>query len=233
MSIIGEHTPGGFAEYVVVPVENIMPIPPTMSFTDIASTPVVFQTAWRALITRAQLRPGERVLIQGAGGGVATAAIQIAKLAGAYVYATTSSPEKMQHALNLGADEVINYREEDVAKTIWKRTNKHGVEVVLENVGAQTWDASMSMLTRGGRLVTFGATSGHMGQTNIGLLFWKQLHLIGTTAATHAEFRQVMDLIFAGRLKPVIDRVMPLSAGREAQRILETGEQFGKIVLEP
>ncbi len=233
ISIIGEHTPGGFAEYAVVPVENLMPIPPNWSFTDVASTPVVFQTAWRALITRAQLRPGERVLIQGAGGGVATAAIQIAKLAGAYVYATTSTPEKMEQAKALGADEVINYREKDVAKTVWQGTNKRGVDVVLENVGAQTWDESMRMLARGGRLVTFGATSGPIGETNINLLFWKQLSLIGTTAATHPEFRQVMDLIFAGRLKPVVDRVLPLSEGREAQRILEAGEQFGKIVLEP
>lgn len=233
MSIIGEHTPGGFAEYAVVPVENIVPMPRECTFTDIAATPVVFQTAWRALVYRAQVRPGESVLIQGAGGGVASAAIQIAKMCGAYVYATTSTPEKMQRARDMGADEVINYREEDVLKSVMQITDKRGVDVVVEHIGAETWETSMRALVRGGRLVTFGASSGGMAQTNINMLFWKQLSLIGTTAATHAEFREVMDLIFDGRLKPVIDRVMPLSDGREAQRILETGDQFGKIVLEP
>ncbi len=233
LSIIGEHTPGGFAEYVAVPVENILPLPPNFSYVEAAAAPVVFQTAWRALITRAQIRPGERVLIQGASSGVASAAIQIAKLAGAYVYATTSTPEKMQRARELGADDVINYREEDFSKAIWQRTGRRGVDVVLEHVGRETWDASMRSLKRGGRLVTFGATSGSIGETDINLLFWKQLSLIGATAATHAEFREVMTLVLDGRLKPVVDRVMPLSDGREAQRILEAGQQFGKIVLEP
>jgi NADPH:quinone reductase-like Zn-dependent oxidoreductase len=233
ISIIGEHTPGGFAEYVVVPVENMMPIPPSYSYVQAAAAPVVYQTAWRALITRAQVRPGERVLIHGAGAGTGGAAIQIAKLAGAYVYATTSTADKMERALEIGADEVINYHEQDVTKAIWQSTNKRGVDVVIDHIGADTWEQSMRMLKRGGRLVTFGATSGAMAQTNINLLFWRQLTLIGTTAATHAEFRQVMELVIDGTLTPIVDRVMPLSDGSEAQRILEQGEQFGKIVLEP
>jgi NADPH:quinone reductase-like Zn-dependent oxidoreductase len=233
ISIIGEHTPGGFAEYAVVPVENILPLLPDISFVQAAAVPISFQTAWRALITRAKVRPGERVLVLGAGGGVSSAAIQIAKLAGAYVYATTSTPDKIERAYEIGADEVINYREEDFVKVVMNSTNKQGVEVVVENAGAATWDKSMRVLRSGGRLVTFGATTGTLAETDINLLFWKQLSLIGTTAATHTEFREVMDLVFTGRLKPVIDRVLPLSEGREAQRILEAGEQFGKVVLEP
>jgi NADPH:quinone reductase-like Zn-dependent oxidoreductase len=234
ISIIGEHTRGGFAEYASVPVENILPLPPDFSFAQAAATPLAFQTAWRALVTRASLRPGEHVLILEAGTGVASAAIQIAKLAGAYVYATTSTPENMQRATDVGADEVINYREEDFARAIWQRTGKRGVDVILvENIDTQTWEASMRTLSRGGRLVIPGSSTSTIGETNISLLFWKQLSLIGTTAATHPEFRRVMDLIFGKRLTPVVDRVMPLSEGREAQRILETGEYFGKIVLEP
>jgi NADPH:quinone reductase-like Zn-dependent oxidoreductase len=231
--VIGEHTPGGLAEYAVVPVENVHPLLDDFSFVQAAAVPLVFQTAWRALIGQARLRIGETVAILGAGGGVASAAIQIARLAGAYVYAITSTPEKMQHALNLGAHEVINYRSEDFSRALWQRTDKRGVDVVLENVGAQTWESSIRALARGGRLVTFGATTGPIGQTNINLLFWKQVSLIGSTMASHAEFRQVMSLILRGQLKPVVDRVLPLSEGREAQRILEAGEQFGKVVLEP
>jgi NADPH:quinone reductase-like Zn-dependent oxidoreductase len=233
ISIIGEHTRGGFAEYASVPVENLLPLTQDYSFVDAAAAPIAFQTAWRALITRAQVRPGERVLIPGAGGGIATAAIQIAKLAGACVYVTTSTPKKMQQARELGADEVINYREEDVTRAIWNLTGKRGVDVVFDSVGAATLDTSMRVLKRGGRLVTCGATSGSLVETNLNLIFWKQISLIGATASTHAEFRQVMELIFSGRLKPVVDRVLPLSEGREGQRALEAGEQFGKIVLEP
>ncbi len=233
LRIIGEHGPGGLAEYAVAPVENLLELPADYPFTKAAAAPLVFQTAWRALIGQARLRVGETVLILGAGGGVASAALQIARLAGAYVYAATSTPEKMQRALDLGAHEVINYREEDFSKAIWQRTQRRGVDVVLENVGAATWEGSIRALARGGRLVTFGATTGPIGTTNINLLFWKQCSLIGSTMASHAEFRTVMKLVLSGRLQPVIDRVLPLSEGRTAQQILEAGEQFGKIVLEP
>jgi NADPH:quinone reductase-like Zn-dependent oxidoreductase len=231
--IIGEHTPGGFAEYAVAPAANLLPLPESMPFAEAAAAPLVFQTAWRALITRAGLRAGETVLILGASGGVATAAIQIAKLAGAYVYAVTSSEEKERRARELGADETINYRQVNFSKEVWQRTGKRGVDVVLENVGAQTWEDSLRALARGGRLVTFGATSGPIGATNINLLFWKQISLLGSTMASYHEFRTVMGLVLAGRLRPVVGRVLPLSEGREAQRILEAGEQFGKIVLLP
>lgn len=230
--ILGEHTTGGFAEYITVPAGNLYSIPETYSFADAASVPLAFQTAWRALIGQAKLRPGETVLVVGAGGGVATAAIQIAKLAGAYVYAVTSTAEKEQRARDLGANETINYKTSDFAKEAWSRTAKRGVDVVLENVGPATWAQSIRSLKRGGRLVTFGATTGRMAETDLNLLFFKQLHLIGSTMANFAEFDAAMGQIFSGNLKPVVDRVLPLSEGREAQRLLESGEQFGKIVLE-
>lgn len=230
--IKGEHTPGGMAEYAVAPAANLYAIPDDFSFIEAAAVPLGFQTAWRALIGQARLRAGETVLIIGAGGGVATAAIQIAKLAGAYVYAVTSTPEKEQRARELGADETINYKELDFSKEIRQRTNKRGVDVVLENVGPATWKNSVRSLAKGGRLVTFGATTGRVGETDLNLLFWNQFHLIGSTMANFAEFDDAMKQVFTGRLKPVIDRVLPLSEGREAQHILEEGEQFGKIVLE-
>lgn len=230
--VLGEHTPGGLAEYAVAPATNLYAIPDDAAFADAAAVPLAFQTAWRALISQARLRAGERVLILGAGGGVATAAIQIAKLAGAYVYAVTSTAEKERRARALGADETINYRETDFSKEVWRRTGRRGVDVVLENVGPATWQASVRALARGGRLVTFGATTGRYAETDLNLLYWKQASLIGSTMATYAEFTEVMDQVFGGRLRPVVDRVMPLSAGAEAQRLLEAGEQFGKIVLE-
>jgi len=231
--ILGEHTPGGMAEYAVAPATNLYAIPDDFAFAEAAAAPLVFQTAWRALISQARLRAGERVLILGAGGGVATAAIQIAKLAGAYVYAVTSTEEKERRARELGADETINYKQSDFAKEVWRRTNKRGVDVVLENVGPATWKGSIRSLRKGGRLVTYGATTGRFGETDLNLLFWNQPSLIGSTMATYAEFAEVMGLVFSRRLRPVVDRVLPLSAGVEAQRIIEAGEQFGKIVLEP
>jgi NADPH:quinone reductase-like Zn-dependent oxidoreductase len=231
--ILGEHTPGGMAEYVVAPAANLYAIPDDFPFAEAAAAPLAFQTAWRALISQARLRAGERVLILGAGGGVATAAIQIAKLAGAYVYGVTSTAEKERRARELGADETINYRQTDFSKEIWQRTGKRGVDVVLENVGPATWKGSVRALRKGGRLVIFGATTGRFAETDLNLLFWNQPSLIGSTMANNAEFAEVMGLVFSRRLRPVVDRVLPLSAGAEAQRILEAGEQFGKIVLEP
>ncbi|HEU5101569.1 MAG TPA: zinc-binding dehydrogenase [Roseiflexaceae bacterium] len=233
LKLLGEHTPGGMAEYAVAPASNLYAIPNNFSFFEAASVPLAFQTAWRALISQARLRPGERVLIMGAGGGVATAAIQIAKLAGAYIYAVTSSAEKEQRARELGADETINYKQTDFSKEIWQRTDKRGVDVVLENVGPATWKGSVRALRKGGRLVIYGATTGRFAETDLNLLFWNQPSLIGSTMATNAEFAEVMGLVFSGRLRAVVDRVLPLSEGAEAQRILEAGDQFGKIVLEP
>lgn len=231
--IIGEHTDGGFAEYAVVPAANLVQIPDDFSFEQAAAVPLVFLTAWRALMTRARLSAGESILILGASGGAASAAIQIAKLAGAYVYAVTSSDEKAAHARELGADQVIDRTKEDFSKQIFKLTNRRGVDVVLENTGEKTWEGSLRALARGGRLVTYGGTTGPNGNTSIPLLFWKQIQIIGSTMGTAAEFAIVMRLVWEGKLRPVVDRVLPLDQIREAHEALEAGEQFGKIVLIP
>jgi NADPH:quinone reductase-like Zn-dependent oxidoreductase len=231
--IIGEHTNGGFAEYVAVPATNLISIPDNFSFEQAAAVPLVFLTAWRALITQARLRAGESVLILGASGGAASAGIQIAKLAGAYVYAVTSSEEKGTRARELGADEIIDRTKEDFSKQVFKLTNRRGVDVVLENTGEKTWEGSLRALARGGRLVTYGGTTGRNGRTDIPLLFWKQIQIIGSTMGTAAEFATVMRLVWEGKLRAVVDRVLPLEQIREAHEILEAGEQFGKIILKP
>jgi NADPH2:quinone reductase len=231
--ILGESRSGTFAEFVAVPAQNLFPMPDHATFEETAAAQLVYQTAWRMLITRAKLQAGESVLIIGAGGGVNSAAIQMAKLAGAEVYALTSTEEKMSKARELGADHVINYKQEDWVKRILEMTGKRGVDVVVDNVGQATWKQSLLAARRGGRIVTVGNTSGPFAETDIRYLFFKQLTILGSTMSNPDEFRQVMSLIWAGKLRPVIDRVMPLSEGREAHAIMERGEQFGKIVLVP
>ncbi len=230
--ILGEHIPGAHAEYVVVPVQNLLPLPDGVSFAAAAAAGLVYLTAWRMLIHRARIRAGESVLILGAGGGVNSAAIQISKLAGCTVYATTSSAAKMAQAESLGADVVLNYQSNpDWAKTIYKLTRKQGVDVVVDNVGAATLPASLRAVKRGGRIVVVGNTSGPKTQLDIRFLFTKQISLIGSTMGSHSDYRQVMNLVFSGALKPVIHTVMPLEEGVEAMALLERGEQFGKVVL--
>lgn len=231
--ILGETRPGTFAEYQVVPAASLVPMPEGASFEETAAAQLVYITAWRMLITRGQLRAGESVLIIGAGGGVNTAALQIAKLAGAEVYALTSTDEKMEKARQLGADHVINYKTENWVKRIQQLTNRRGVDVVVDNVGRATWRQSMQAARRGGRIVTVGNTSGPLAETDIRYIFFKHLTIIGSTMGSPEEFRAVMALVWAGKLRPVIDRVMPLAEGREAQAVMERGEQFGKIVLAP
>jgi NADPH:quinone reductase-like Zn-dependent oxidoreductase len=230
--ILGEHIPGAHAEYVVVPVQNLLLLPDNISFTEAAAAGLVYLTAWRMLIHRARIRAGESVLILGAGGGVNSAAIQISKLAGCTVYATTSSATKMTQAKSLGADVVLNYQNNpDWAKIIYKLTNKQGVDVVVDNVGATTLPASLRAVKRGGRIVIVGNTSGPKTSLDIRFLFTKQISLIGSTMGSHNDYRQVLKLVFSGALKPVIHTVMPLEKGVEAMALLERGEQFGKIVL--
>ncbi|HID89308.1 MAG TPA: alcohol dehydrogenase [Anaerolineae bacterium] len=232
--ILGEQIRGGQAEYVAVPAANLMEIPEGWDFPQAAAPLLVSLTAWRMLIHRAKLRAGESVLIVGAGGGVNSMAIQIAKLAGATVYALTSTEEKMERARELGADVVLNYREDPQwSKTLYKMTDRRGVDVVVDNVGRATLAQSMRAAARGGRIVIVGNTSGPHAEIDIRFIFGKQISLIGSTMGTHQDFRDVMNLVWAGKLKPVVDRVMPLSEGRQAFEILERGEQFGKIVLTP
>ncbi|MFQ6116934.1 MAG: zinc-binding dehydrogenase [Candidatus Bipolaricaulia bacterium] len=231
--ILGEQVDGGYAELVKIPGENVIPLPDHVGFEEAAAAPLVFMTAWRMLISRARLRPGEDILILGAGGGVATAAIQIAKLVGARVFATASTEEKLEKAKEIGADEVINYREVEFDREIRGLTARRGVDVVFDSVGAETWLRSLRSLAKNGRLVTCGATTGPNPQTDIRYIFWNQLRIIGSTMGSTKELLDVLKLLWAGKLKPVIHKVMPLQEAAEAQRLLEERRAFGKIVLLP
>lgn len=229
--IFGEHLNGGYAEFMRAPARNILPFPDDFDFVEIVAAPLAFLTAWRALITRGRLQAGEDVVILGAGSGVSTAAIQIAKYAGARVFATSHSDEKLHRARELGADVLINYTTSEWEKEVFKITNKRGADMVVDSVGEATWLKSLRALRKGGRLVTYGATTGPNPAEEIRLIFWKQLEIIGTTMSNQGEFMDVMKLVFQRKLKPVVDIVLPLERAAEAHERLENNEQFGKIVL--
>lgn len=230
--ILGEDYRGTYAEAVVVPANNVMKMPDDVSFEDAAAASLVFLTAWHSLITRGGLRPGESVLVVGASGGVNTASIQIAKFAGAGpVYVVGSTVDKLAEAEKLGADVLINRSEEDWGKAIYKLTGKRGVDVVVDNVGQATWPMSLRALARGGRMLVVGGTSGYDASVPVNFIFGKHLSIIGSTMAPPDDFRTVMGLIFEGKLKPVVGRVMPLEQAADAHRLLESGDVFGKIVL--
>lgn len=231
--IIGEHTDGGFADYLAVPADQVYRIPDDLSFEDAAALPVSYMTAWRALHSRARLRAGEDVLVLGASGGTAIAAVQIAIDLGARVFAVTSGAANVERLRALGAAFVYDRSTEDWSKAVFADTGKRGVDVVVENVGEATWKGSMRALAQGGRLVTYGGTTGPKVEIDLRVMFWKQLSVLGTTMASKAEFEAMLDAVFTGRLRPVIDTVMPLDQAREAHERLEAGGQFGKIVLIP
>lgn len=231
--IIGEHTNGGFAEYVAVPAANVYPIPEWMSFADAATLPISYQTAWRAIVSRARVRLGEDVLVLGASGGTAIAAIQVARLAGARVFAVTSGAANVARVRDLGVDAVYDRTLVDWGREIYRDTGKRGVDVVVENVGEATWSRSLRALAKGGRLVTFGATTGHGAETDLRIVFWNQIEIIGTTMASRAEFEAMVRAAFQGAFTPVIDSVLPLDQVRAAHERLEQGGQFGKIMLVP
>ena len=230
--ILGETRHGGCAELIAVPVRNLLAKPATMSFTDAAALPLDMVTAWHMLIARAGLRAGETVLVQAGGSGVGSAAIQIAKLWGATVIATAGSKEKMARALALGADQAIDYRSADFVAETRKLSGKRGVDVVFEHVGGETFERSLRLLARGGRLVTCGATSGAEVTVNLRLVFLKLLSILGSTMGSLAELREIMRHVDAGRLQPVVDRVLPLAEIAEGHRVLESREAFGKVVFE-
>jgi len=194
---------------------------------------MAYMTAGRALRCRARLQPGEDVLVLGASGGTAIAAVQIALLAGARVFAVTSGAENVARLRGLGAAFVYDRAAEDWSKGVHADTGKRGVDVVVENVGEATWKGSVRALAQGGRLVTYGGTSGPKVELDVRVMFWKQLSVLGTTMASKAEFEAMLEAVFSGRLRPVIDTVMPLEQAREAHERLEAGGQFGKIVLVP
>lgn len=232
-TILGEHIRGGYAELVCVPRQNILPRPKRLSFEEAACLPLTFLTAWTMLVRRAQLQAGETVLIHAAGSGVGSAGIQIAKLLGAKVIATTSTDEKAAKAKQLGADHVINYATHDFVDEVKKLTNKRLVDVVFEHTGASTWDKSIACLPYGGRLVTCGATSGGDVKLDLRVLFYKRISLLGSTMGSKGDLFRVMQLVDEGRLQPVLDRVLPLERAQEAHRLLSERQSFGNVVLTP
>jgi len=230
-TLFGYGRNGGCAEYISAPEVNVLPMPPALSFEEAAAVPLVFVTAWHMLVTRARLQPGEDVLILGAGSGVGSAGIQIAKLLGARVIATAGSAAKLERARELGADELINHSEQKIAEQVRRITAKRGVAVVFEHVGTATWEQSILSLATAGRLVTCGATTGFAAQIDLRYLFARQLSLLGSYMGSRAELYTVLKLVGEKRLHPVIDHVFSLAEAAEAHRRMEQREQFGKIVL--
>ncbi len=230
--LVGYQSEGGYAELITVPVENIVPIPDRIGFVEAAAFPLTFLTAWHMLVTRAELRPGETVLILAAGSGVGQAAVQVARAQGARVIATAGSEQKLAQARELGAHEGIDHDSQDIAKEVRRFTDRRGVDVVFEHVGQATWEQSMKSLRRGGRLVTCGATSGPSVSIDIRHLFQRQISLIGSYMGSKGELLTAAALFFDGSFNPVVDRTFPLEAAAEAQGCLEDRAQFGKIVLE-
>jgi len=232
-AMVGENRDGAYAEHVVVPAHIVLPIPEHISFEEAAAAPLVFLTAWSMMVGKGNIRPGEDVLILGAGAGVGTAAIQIAKLVGCRVFATASTAEKLQRAKELGADFLINYTTEEFDKSIRDFTNKRGVDIVVDYIGAHTWVRSLRSARRGGRVLTCGATTGFAPQTDLRHIFFRQVQVLGSTMGSHRELLDVMKCVFRGQLKPVIDRVLPLSEAQKGHELIEQRAVFGKIVLVP
>ncbi len=230
-TLFGYRVDGGYAEYVRSPAVNAIPIPAKLGFEEAAALPLVFLTAWHMLITRAQLKPDETVLVLGAGSGVGSAAIQIAKVAGARVIATAGSELKLQKAKELGADDVFLHTIKHWSREVKRLTERRGVDVVVEHVGEATWQESLASLAVGGRLVTCGATTGYDGRIDLRYLFSRHLSILGSYMGSKAELYSVLDLVNRGLVKPVIDTVMPLEKASDAHARLEKREQFGKIVL--
>jgi NADPH:quinone reductase-like Zn-dependent oxidoreductase len=230
--ILGEHVDGGFAGLVLAPAANLMRVPDGFDAVRAAAAPLTFLTAWRGLISKARLGRNESVLITGASGGVATAAIRIAVHAGARVFAITTG-ENMDRVRALGAQDVFDRNDPDHRKQLFDRTNRRGCDVVFDSVGQATWHDNIRALVRGGRFVVYGATTGPAAQTDLRFVFWKQIEIMGSTMSNRSEFREVMTLVFGGALEPVIDVVWPLERARDAHERLERGDHFGKIVLVP
>jgi NADPH:quinone reductase-like Zn-dependent oxidoreductase len=232
-AILGEHVPGAYAEYITVPARNLVAIPDGTPDELATAAPLVSVTAWHMLVTAGRIRPGETVLVVGAGGGVNTAAIQIAKLAGATVFVVAANSEKAASARAIGADWAVDRSTEpNWGKAVWAATGRRGVDVVVDNVGTATWGASLRSLAKGGRLLTVGGTSGYEAQTPVNLIFAKHLSIIGSTMGTQADFEAVMAQVWAGKLKPVIDRAFPLADYSTALARMMGGEGFGKILVQ-
>jgi NADPH:quinone reductase-like Zn-dependent oxidoreductase len=222
---------GTHAELIALPADYVYPLPDSLSFEEAAAFPLVFETAYRMLVTRAGLQEGEWVFVWGIGGGVATASLQVAKALGARVIVTSSSDEKLQRALELGADATVNHAEGDVVAAVREATGGHGADVVVEHVGEATWKTSLQVAASGGRIAVCGATSGPNPPANLHRIWWKQLTVVGSTMGTQEDFRAVYELVQSGRAKPVVDTVFPLADAAAAHEHLEEGRQLGKVVL--
>jgi zinc-binding alcohol dehydrogenase/oxidoreductase len=229
--VVGEHSDGTHAELIAVPEGNVYPIPARLSFEEAAAFPLVFETAYRMLVTKAGLREDEWVLVWGIGGGVATASLAIAKALGARVLATSSSDAKLEQARELGADAVVNHSSGDVAAVAKEVTDGAGIDVVIEHVGEATWQTSLAVVRPAGRVVVCGATTGPNPPAQLHRIWWKQLTIYGSTMGTKDDFEGAYDLVAAGRARPVLDEVFPLSEARAAHERMERGDQFGKIIL--
>ncbi len=231
ITVIGEHMDGTHAELIAVPGSNVYPLPDDLSFEEAAAFPLVFETAYRLLVTKAQLREGEWVLLWGIGSGVALAGLEIAKSLGARALVTSSSDEKLERARALGADATVNHVSGDVRAAVKEATEGKGVEVVLEHVGEATWQTSLQSARAAGRIVVCGATTGPNPPAALHRIWWKQLTIYGSTMGTREDFEAAYELVKSGRAKPLVDSVFPLAEARAAHERMEAGEQFGKIVL--
>jgi len=231
--MIGYRRNGGYAQFVSVPGVNVFPKPANISWEEAAALPLVTVTAWHMLVGRANIRPGEDVLVHAAGSGVGSVAIQIAKLHGARVITTASSDEKLAKARELGADETINYTRDDWPKEVKRLTERRGVDVVFEHTGSETWPGSISSLKNDGRLVTCGATSGFDARTDLRQVFYRHLTILGSFMGSKAELLEAMKFVRQGKIRGVVDRVLPLSEAKQAHELLESRGQFGKVVLQP
>ncbi len=231
--IVGETAPGGYAERVVVPAANLLPRPAGLDMVTAAAAPLTFLTAWQMLVTRAQVGPGQVVLIHAVGSGVGVAGLQIARLHGARVVALASSEAKLEQARALGAEHTIRSDAPDWEKQVrgLAPVGKRGVDVVFEHTGAATWEASLRLCRRGGTIVTCGASSGHAASTDLRQVFFRQLQILGSTMGSKAHLHRIVELLGRGALRPVVDRCFPLAAAAEAHRYLDRREQFGKVVL--
>ena len=232
-TVLGNGVDGGYCELIAVPAVNVIPIPDSLDFDQAASIPLVFLTAWHMLVGRAGIRLGQTVLVLGAGSGVGIAAIQIAKLFHARVITTAGDENKLEKGRALGADYGINHYQQKISQEVRKITNKEGVDIVVEHVGTGTWDESMKSLKPGGTIVTCGATTGHNAAFDLRFLFSRQLNFLGSYMGTMGELHDVLSHVFAGRVKPVVDRRFPMKEARAAHEYMEASQMFGKVVLIP
>ena len=231
IKVIGEHTDGTHAELIAVPATNVYPLPDALAFEEGAAFPLVFETAYRMLVTKTAVQAGEWVLVWGIGSGVGTAALQIAKARGANLIATSSSDEKLSRAHELGADATVNHSSGDIGAALKELTGGRGVDVVVEHVGEATWKSSLQVARPGARIAVCGATTGPNPPAALHRIWWKELTIYGSTMGTQADFEGAYDLVASGRVRPIVDSVFPLTDARAAHERLESGAQFGKVVL--